>query len=141
MLVLERNNQKINEFVRLSISRFEAENGKPLLVGIYCCPWAGWITTNFNLTKEIIDTNHYCPDFEYVEYDILELPEWVNEYETDFPEFALNGDLIKHDHDLGDENLNRLMFHFLKSIMVKLKSNYEAPFILQMVDSEMIEVL
>ena len=92
MVNLTRDTEKIKEFLKSSINRFQEEKDKPNSVGIYCCAWSGWITTNFNVNKNITETENNCPDFEFVEFDFFELPEWQNEYEADKPEYM--GDLL-----------------------------------------------
>ncbi|MGC1630511.1 MAG: hypothetical protein WA749_00215, partial [Gelidibacter sp.] len=66
MIDLNRNSEKIKEFVNSSIDRFQSENKKPNSIGIYCCPWSGWISINFNVNKKLSESDKNCPDFEYV---------------------------------------------------------------------------
>lgn len=139
MIDLDENKKEIRGFITNSISRFKSENEEPNSIGIYCCPWSGWITTNFNINKTIEETENNCPDFEFVEYDFLELTEWQDEYETDNPQFKLNDSINIHDHDLGDENFNQLIFDYLKPLVIDLKESYEFDFLLQMLDSNLAE--
>lgn len=130
---------EIKEFLETSIHRFQLENQMPNSIGIYSCPRAGWITTNFNIKRSLSDTENNCPDFEFVEFDFFELPEWEEEYEKDAPEFKLNNEIKYHDHDLGDEHFNELIFNFLKPIAIELKENYKTALLLQMLDSALSE--
>ncbi|ASV30109.1 hypothetical protein [Maribacter cobaltidurans] len=139
MIDLDENKKEIRGFITNSISRFKSENEEPNSIGIYCCPWSGWITTNFNINKTIEETENNCPDFEFVEYDFLELSEWQDEYETDNPQFKLNDSINIHDHDLGDKNFNQLIFDYLKPLVIDLKESYEFDFLLQMLDSNLAE--
>jgi len=139
MIDLNENTENIKKFLSTSINRFQSENEKPNSIGIYCCPWSGWITTNFNVNTKLTETENNCPDFDYVEYDFMEIPEWQEEYENDKPEFKVNGSIINHNHDLGDENINELIFEYLKPIVSELKNNYNSDFLLQMLDSRMVE--
>jgi len=141
MVGLNKDTEKIKTFLTSSITRFQAENEEPTSVGIYCCPWSGWMTTNFNITKKIEDTKNNCPDFDFVEFDFMELVAWENEYETDHPTFKLNGSIIIHNHNLGDENLNQLIFEYLKPILIALKNNHNTNFLLQLLDSTIAEML
>ena len=141
MVDLNKKTKDIKEFFNSSINRFQEENRRPSAIGIYCCPWSGWITINFNITKKIVDTENNCPDFEFVEFDFMELAEWKSEYETDNPKYKLDGLTIQHNHDLGDENLNELIFDYLKPIVIELKNNYDSDFLLQMLDSGKVEVI
>jgi len=91
-------NDKTNEitlFLESSISQFQKKHEVPSSVGIYCSPSSGWITTNFNINKELANTEINCPDFEFVEFDIFELEEWKNEYENDTHIYQLNGIIKK----------------------------------------------
>ena len=141
MIDLSENTLKIKEFLNSSIHRFQEENNNPNSIGVYCNHRSGWITTNFNINKSIAITKNNCPDFEFVEFDFLELPEWEVEYEADIPEYKLNGVFVKHDHNLGDEHLNQMIFEYLKFIVVELKKNYRFNFLLQILDSDKTEVL
>lgn len=141
MVDLNKKTKDIKEFFNSSINRFQEENRRPSAIGVYCCPWSGWITINFNITKKIVDTENNCPDFEFVEFGFMELAEWKSEYETDNPKYKLDDLTIQHNHDLGDENLNELIFDYLKPIVVELKNNYDSDFLLQMLDSGRVEVI
>ena len=139
MINLNNNTVGIMEFVSSSIERFRSDKGNPNSIGIYCCPWSGWISVNFNIEKTLTETYNNCPDFEYVEFDLLDIPEWQDEYESDNPEFKIGEAIKVHDIDLGDENFNNLIFYYLRPITVELKDNYEFDFLLQMLDSNLAE--
>ena len=141
MINIDKNIKQIEEFIQNSIEKFKMENGNPNSIGIYCCPWAGWITTNFNLEKTLDETQNNCPDFQFVEFDFLELPEWQEEYENTNPQFEINGQKIEHDHDLGDEQLNDIIFNYLKPIVRDLKNQNDSIFLLQMLDSSFDQVV
>ena len=141
MIELNNNTQEIKDFINSSIIRFLKENEKPNSIGIYCCPWSGWLTTNFNISRNISETENNCPDFEFVEFDFLELSNWEDEYESDNPEYKLDGTIIQHDHDSGDEGLNQLIFEYLKPIMIESKKKYDFDFLLQMLGSNYVEVI
>ncbi|EMQ94991.1 hypothetical protein D778_00176 [Xanthomarina gelatinilytica] len=139
MIDLNKHTAEIKKFLNTSIERFQTENGKPNSIGIYSCSWAGWISINFNVNKSLTETANNCPDFEYVEFDLLEIPELQDEYETDNPEFKINDSIKTHDHELGDENFNQLIFEYLKPIVKEIKGNFESDFLLQMLDSNLAE--
>lgn len=141
MVNLDRSIRQIEEFIQNSVEKFQIENGSPNSIGVYCCPRAGWLTTNFNLAKTLKDTENNCPDFQFVEFDFLELPEWQEEFENDSPEFEINGQAIEHNHDLGDEKLNEMVFSYLKPIISKLKNKNNSTFLIQMLDSNFVEVV
>lgn len=141
MINIDKNIKQIEEFIQNSIEKFKMENGNPNSIGIYCCPWAGWLTTNFNLEKTLDETQNNCPDFQFVEFDFLELPEWQEEYENTNPQFEINGQKIEHDHDFGDEKLNDIIFNYLKPIVRDLKNQNDSIFLLQMLDSSFVQVV
>ena len=141
MINLDTNIRQIEEFIQNSIEKFQSENGNPTSIGIYCCPWAGWLTTNFNLDKKLNETEDNCPDFQFVEFDFLELSEWQEEYEHEMPKFEIGGQTIEHNHDFGDEKLNELIFNYLKPIIRRLKEKENSVFLIQMLDSSFAEEL
>lgn len=141
MIDLDDNKKAITEFINNSITRFQTVNGLPTSIGIYCCPWSGWITTNFNIKTKLSETENNCPDFDFVEYDFMEIPEWENEYESEHPEFKTNGLVNSHNHELGDENINEIVFNYLKPIVIAIKESKNSAFLLQMLDSNFSEVL
>ncbi|AEA45737.1 hypothetical protein [Fluviicola taffensis] len=139
MINIDQNTKKIEEFIQNSIDKFRMDNSDPNSIGIYCCPWAGWLTTNFNIDKTLEETQNNCPDFQFVEFDFLELHEWQEEYEKDDPEFEINGQKIQHNHDFGDEKFNELIFNYLIPIVKELKNKNNSTFLLQMLDSNFIQ--
>ena len=132
---------EIKDFIQNSIDRFIKENGKPNSIGIYCNPSSGWLTTNFNNEKSLKDAGNNCPDFDYVEFDLHEIPQLEEEYENESPNFEIEEKKIIHEHDLGDEHLNTIFFNYLKPILkdIKIKNSFE--FLLQMLDSKNVEII
>ncbi|ENI5462346.1 hypothetical protein ABZG89_002390 [Flavobacterium psychrophilum] len=127
---------RIESEIENSIFKFIEENGKPKTLGIYCCPWAGWLTTNFNLSED----EQNCPDFEFVEFDFIELPELEEEYQNDKTEFKIGENLTTVDfEELGDEAINEFIFNVLKPIAIKVKNNKNMQVVLQMLDSQFVE--
>lgn len=139
MINIDKNTKQIEEFIQNSIDKFRIANGNPNSIGIYCCPWAGWLTTNFNIDKTLNETQNNCPDFQFVEFDFLELPEWQEEYEKDHPEFEIHGQTIHYNHDFGDEKFNELIFSYLTPLVTELKNKNNSTFLLQMLDSNFIQ--
>jgi hypothetical protein len=139
MINLDTSIHSIEQFIQDSFDRFKHEtNNIPNSIGVYCCPWSGWISTHFNVNKNLSETLNNCPDFEIVEYDLLELDGWQQEYESETPTFLIKGEIVKLNHALGD--INELIFQYLEPIVKRLKETNHTVFLLQMLDSSCIKV-
>ncbi|MEM6265063.1 MAG: hypothetical protein AAGI38_21315, partial [Bacteroidota bacterium] len=91
--------------------------------------------------RVLSETENNCPDFEFVEYDFLELSKWAEEYETPNPQFKLGESIIRHNHESGNENLNEMIFEYLKPVVVEIKKQHSFYILLQLLDSDNIEVI
>ena len=136
MVNLNDYKNKIKDFVLTSAKKFTSEKGNANSFGIYCCPWAGWLTTNFNVNKSIKETNNNCPDFEFVEFDILDLTEWEKEYESDAPLYKIDETIFNFNHDMGDEKLNQIFLDYLEPLIIDIKSRTNQQILLQFLDSK-----
>jgi hypothetical protein len=141
MVAIDDSKSEIISFLEGTLERFLGKFGLPNSVGVYCCPWAGWISLNFNLTKQLESTKNNCPDFEFVEYALLDMSIWAQEYQKDYPEFTLGGTNPFDRLDLDDEPINGVIFDFLKEIIIHMKPTLRFPILLQMLDSLYAEVL
>jgi hypothetical protein len=141
MIDLENSEENIRKFIVDSIESFKIQNGKFTSIGVYCCPWMGWISMCFNVDKPLSATGYNCPDFDVVEFEILELDNWEEEYENGHPTYKLNDKKIELNVDSGDEVLNELVFKFLSNIILKIKNIYQEHILLQMLDSKFHTVL
>ena len=138
MIDLKDDNEKIMQFIIAGLENFSKEVREPAIMGIYCCPWSGWITLNFNISYSFSEVSYSCPDFEFVEYDFIEFKHWEEEYES------LEG--LWTDNNLkvygvnrseGDEGLNKFFFDYLKDIVVNLNEKSRLPpTLLQFLDSK-----
>ncbi len=54
MTNLDNTTGKIKAFLNASILKFQSENNTPSSIGVYCCPWSGWISMHFNATKNLM---------------------------------------------------------------------------------------
>ena len=140
MIILEDEQGLITNFITDSIEDFRTQKGKFNSVGIYCCPWAGWISTSFNIVKSISDTSYNCPDFEIVGFKFLELDRWSEEQEKKTPTYIFEGKTTVFNFDLGDEAINEVFFKFLSSTIVNLKNDIQVDVLLQMLDSKFFKV-
>lgn len=93
-----------------------------------------------SIIEKFIQADNNCPDFEFVEFDFLELDGWQAEYEAENPTYKTKGMTVHKDHDSGDEELNELIFKYMEPMVIKLKANNEPDFLLQMLDSSFIKL-
>jgi hypothetical protein len=141
MIVLDHYSDKIGGFILETVQRFKTQNGIPNSVGIYCCPWSGWLTINFNIRKSLEETNNNCPDFEFVEFDVLDFPEWQDEYEADEPKYRTGDKVIQFTQEQGDESLNKIFFSYLLPIVTETKTKIKHKILLQFLDSSCLKIL
>jgi hypothetical protein len=128
MFKIKNDSENIKQFIVVGLERFSKEVRKPVMMGIYCCPWSGWITLNFNISYKFNKESYYCPDFEFVEYNMLEFKHWEKEYLAS--EGIWTDDTLKvyhTNHDKGDDGLNKFFFDYLKDLIVTLNEKYKLP--------------
>ena len=141
MIVLEDSKEGITKFIIDSIETFKIQNGKFNSIGVYCCPWMGWISMCFNVNKSLSDTKYNCSDFDFVEFELFELDGWEEEYENEISVYKLNDRIIEIPFGSGDEVLNELIFKFLSNIILRIKDLYSEHILLQMLDSKFHTIL
>ena len=83
MVDLRDDTEKSEKFIITGLEKFSKEVQKPVMMGIYCCPRASWMSLNFRITHSLDGRSYYCPDFEFVEYDFMEFKNWEEEYNRD----------------------------------------------------------
>ena len=136
MVDLNNDAAAVRDFIDASIRRFQSEREHPRSVGIYGSAWGGWISINFNVTRLSSDN---CPDLEFIEFDLLEFPDWREEFAADVPQFRVGKTIITHHSDSDDEDFNETIFDFLEPIVHAVKQKYEFDFLLQMLDSRFVK--
>ncbi len=84
-----------------------------------------------------------CPDFAFVEYGLLEIPEWQEEYESDSAEIVVSSArrLSVNSEEDGDDAFNKPFFDFLVEVAKGYFRTGRAPLRpvwagVQMLDSE-----
>jgi hypothetical protein len=170
MINLKDARKPVQELIESSLTSFASEKFGVTwcTFALYACPWAGWITANFDTeanSAEIVDRfsvngpdwyaedergrfNNNCPDFAFREWRSLELPDWQSQYEAAEPIHVR--DLSGQDHFIGSENeaIDGLVFHFLRTVLSdKLSSTKGSPifpggrhrFGVQLLDSRFVE--
>lgn len=140
MIILEDEKLTLINFIVDSIEAFKTQKGNFNSIGIYCCPWSGWISISFNVDKSIEDASYNCPDFDFVEFDLLEPNKWRQEYESEAPTYKFGTKTVVFNWDLGDEVINEIVFEFLSTIIITLKNTIKVDILLQMLDSKFYKV-
>jgi len=139
MINLEDARKPVQELIESSLTSFASGKSDAAwcTFALYACPWAGWITTNFDTeanSAQIVAQfsangpdwyaedewgrfNNNCPDFEVCEWRSLELPDWQTEYEEAEPIHVR--DSSGQDHFIGSDNeaINGLAFHFFRTVL------------------------
>lgn len=117
MIDLDGFKGKIEVFWVEAIRKFSyfQHDAQVTCVALYCCPYAGWLTINFDTEKD----SDNCPDFTFSAFDILQLEEWQQEYEN-FPilNIKINGEVKQFETEKdGDEVFNEIVFNYLKKLL------------------------
>jgi hypothetical protein len=116
MLILKSSLPKIEKFLSEGTSAFlhEFPNLTPTCVALYSSPANGWVSLCVDITQILAAPLTNCPDFSYVEFRLLELPDWAAEYQLDHPFVQRHDGVLKqHSHDDGDDAFNEAFFHTL----------------------------
>jgi len=144
MIKINDYSVKIKNEINSIITKYLSEHKEINSVGIYSCPWSGWISLCFNKNKTINDSGSNCPDFEFVEYGMIQIPEWEKEYNSEKIEIKENAlktfrpDLEKE----GDDAFNKIFFDYLKKIAKEeLTLKYKDKILIQMLDSKYLEII
>jgi len=137
------SNAIISEFIQ-SIDAFTQEHGNPKNIGIYSNPINGWISFCFNLNSSIEKTGMNCPDFEFVEYRLMEIEDWESEYNNEIAEIKTNSTSTKkiNIEEDGDDVYNKIFFEYLcKLISKNLNQELKGKILVQMLDSEYLKTV
>ena len=138
MLDLQQDIVLIDEYLRASIAKFQSNVGEPTWVGIYSCPWSGWVSLHFDTSKNLDSNSQYCLGLSYSNDPELEFIAWRNTYsppiDTDNANKEKNiihdryislidhtGNLISLDRDLGDTEFEYPFFRMFVTAANKIK--------------------
>ncbi|WP_110955048.1 hypothetical protein [Anaerosinus massiliensis] len=146
IIVLEESKAKIIGLITSSIKKFTQNNPhvKVYTFGLYSCPWAGWLTINFDAQKhsekyienlkvkyiswdeqEFYDTFcNNCPDFEYADYSAMNFPIWQQQCESQERVAFKNslGNIIEiNQYTEGDEAINKVVYEYYVNILEELE--------------------
>ena len=142
MTNLQDETEKIEQFVLQGLQNFVSDKGAPTVMGIYSCPMDGWISLNFNKAKSLEQTFYNCPDFEFVEYSLLDSQNWTEEYESDNSMWLNQTLTYRYNLGDGDEELNIFIYNFLRNLLLKLNSKSILPnTFIQFLDSKIAEAI
>ena len=132
---LEIFQDQIQTFILNSLTIAEKEFDGINSLGIYISPVIGWISINVNYNTKIEQTSFNCPDFDHVEFQLLDLSEWVDEAEKEDPIFTYGNKTLNWNGE--DETLNKFIFnYFVGWIIPSITENFTKPLLLQMLDSK-----
>jgi|GEM_PF-1481543 len=148
MIDIRKDISKIKAFIKSGIMDFEKSKGTPSAVGVYSCPEYGWVSLNFNKVKTIEEASSNCPDFEFVEEDLIDIPTWRIEYEMEEEVVRIinsrGREISFLIEDLGDENFNEPVFEALVEIVIELKyefESYQNRYLVQILDSDLMIII
>lgn len=143
MIKLSDFDSRIINGIDESIQKYLGQHGSFSALGIYSCPWSGWVSICFNRTKTISDAEENCPDFEDVEYGMIEIEEWSNEYNSDKSIIEYNNKTHELEiEEVGDDGYNVYFFKYLIDIVnTKYGIKYKNKILIQMLDSEYFEII
>ena len=119
MITLKNFKPRIVAFIDAGLARFTSEHPteNPTTIGIYSCPWSGWVSLCINVGDTDDTHKRNCPDFKFVGYAIVQLPEWEEEYFSDAQEVQVSeSHIVSPSADEGDEGYNKPFFDFLTEI-------------------------
>ena len=111
---------RIKRWLDESLTQFDEENAQhvPTTVALYACPIYGWISLCINCGDSDLNREVNCPDFDYVEYDLISISEWQKAYESEIAEIRIsNTESLFIDHEKGDEAFNEPFFKFLRALI------------------------
>lgn len=118
VLDLRKAGPRIEAFLVEGIGAFASDHPDTPVrqIGVYSCPWAGWIALCFDSARQ---DSLSCPDMAYFEEAVLDQPRWRTLYE-DEDRFTVIGQDSSHSiydvDDTGDEGLNGPVFHLLCAV-------------------------
>jgi hypothetical protein len=144
MIKIQDFSAKIKTELNTIIKNYNSEHKELNSIGIYSCPSSGWISLCFNKNKTIDDCGNNCPDFEFVEYGIIQIPEWEEEYNLEKIEIKENAfkTFRPNIEEEGDDAYNQIFFEYLKKIAKEeLYSKYKNKILVQMLDSQYCEII
>jgi len=138
MIKLNDYKKEIITFINQGETEFITENNSIKTIGVYANPLNGWISLNFNKETNLDQSEKNCPDYEYVEYKMLEVNDWEEEYNNNPIKISDHQNrIIEMDEDVGDDEFNEPFFNFLKHIIHKLSPEMKAEEIfIQILDSQ-----
>lgn len=119
MITLDDFKPKIIKFLDKGLARFAKKHSKeiPTAIGLYSCPWSGWVAVCINTgdTPDQYEAN--CPDFKFVNFYMLDFSEWEEEYNSETPKIKVSSSkVVAPGPEEGDEGFNEPFFNLLVQI-------------------------
>ena len=129
----------LEEALRAGIERFITMHGRPRAVGIYAYPIGGWVSLNFNSQGDVADSGANCPDFECVEEELVEFPDWQSAYGQYPLKLTTHLGKTRTWKTYGDEQFSEPFFELLVDVARRLRTDYmEVEFLVQLLDSKWV---
>jgi hypothetical protein len=119
MLILNNERAEIEAFIRESVTAFLTENPttQPSCIALYASPVNGWISLCIDIVDHGSAPTTNCPDFSHVEFRLLKLPQWAEEYESPHPTIQRHDlRVVKLAPSDGDDAYNESFFLFLMKV-------------------------
>ena len=132
---LEIFQDQIQNFISNSLTDAENKFDGINSLGIYISPVNGWISISVNYNTKIEETNFNCPDFDSVEFQLLDLPEWSEEGEKEHPIFIYGNNKLNWNGE--NETLNKFIFNYFVGLIIpSIIADFKKPLLVQMLDSK-----
>ena len=159
MLDLRKDLVIVDKYIRTSIAQFQSNVGEPSWIGVYSCPWEGWITLNFDTSKDLDEDNQYCLGLEYVDYSSFEFTSWRNTHsqlsdqrltdkESDIDRGSYvslidhTGILISSNSDLGITKFDNSFFRMLVAATHNIKQESSTcKYIVEILEGSQLEII
>jgi len=130
---------QIQNFISNSVSDAENKFDGINSLGIYISPLNGWISICINYSTKIEETTFNCPDFDMVEFQLLDLPEWSEEGEKEQPIFSYENNELNWNGE--EETLNKFIFNYFVGLIIpSIIADFKKPLLVQMLDSKYLKL-
>lgn len=141
-LDLEEYRSNILRLIERTITEYKKLGVRAETLGIYVNPSNGWISTNIQTSWDE-NTELNCPDFDLVEFDIVNFPKWHEAYQS-FEAVKITFANFESTVERGfnDDDFNKPFFIFMSQIINENRNTFDTHRIfLQFLDSQYEEII